>query len=84
MKTVTNLMSGISSSVNQQFYWYLSSTGDKNSKQVKRDLISILNDSVVSLQASGAYIFRPNTSTVFPVNDNNNKAYVSVIEVVSL
>lgn len=49
MKTVTNLMSGISSSVNQQFYWYLSSTGDKNSKQVKRDLISILSDSVVSL-----------------------------------
>ena len=34
------------------------------------------------LQASGAYIFRPNSSNVFPVNVNGNNAkIVSVYEV---
>ena len=33
-------------------------------------------------QASGAYIFRPNSSEVFPINDNNNKAAeISVVKV---
>ena len=32
-----------------------------------------------SSQASGAYIFRPNSSNVFPVNSNNNKAKIKVI-----
>ena len=32
-----------------------------------------------STQASGAYIFRPNSSNVFPMNSNNNKATIQVL-----
>ena len=32
-----------------------------------------------STQPSGAYIFRPNSSEVFPVNSNNNKATIQVV-----
>jgi len=43
-------------SVQQNVWWYNASTG--NNAQ--------------SNQASGAYIFRPNSSNLFPINDNNN------------
>jgi lysosomal alpha-mannosidase len=33
-----------------------------------------------SHQTSNAYVFRPNSSTVYPVNDNNNKAQVTVVQ----
>ena len=36
VKQITNIISGITSGVNQQFYWYNSSTGNnKNSSQVR-------------------------------------------------
>ena len=30
------------------------------------------------MQASGAYIFRPNSSDTYPVNNNSNKASITV------
>ena len=33
---------------------------------------------VIMMQASGAYIFRPNSSDSYPVNNNTNKANITV------
>ena len=42
IKTVTNIGSSVSSDVNQQFYWYCGSTGDKEDTQVKSFLKSLI------------------------------------------
>ena len=34
-----------------------------------------------SFQASGAYIFRPNSSQVYNVNNNSNKTVISIVNV---
>ena len=63
VESIRNLEKDITATLDQQFYWYNASTGNK-----------------VSKQASGAYIFRPNSSSVFLVNNNNNKAEIKVVE----
>ena len=63
IKYITNLALNQTIQLDQQFFWYNASAGNN------------MNSS----QASGPYIFRPNSSYPFPVNDNNNKAEVSVI-----
>ena len=50
-----NLVSSFKQSVDQQFFWYNASVGNKESGQ-----------------ASGAYIFRPNSSKTFTVSDQNH------------
>jgi lysosomal alpha-mannosidase len=64
MKSITNIVSGISCDVDQEFLWYNASAGNNKN----------------STQPSGAYIFRTNTSTPFNVNNNNNKATISTID----
>ncbi|KAJ7516922.1 hypothetical protein O6H91_21G004600 [Diphasiastrum complanatum] len=51
-------------SIEQSYCWYNASDGNTNESR---------------LQASGAYIFRPNSSTCFPVQDPNNYAPLKVI-----
>ncbi|XP_065912001.1 lysosomal alpha-mannosidase-like [Dysidea avara] len=64
VEKITNQMSGISVDVKQHFYWYWGSDGHNSN----------------SSQASGAYIFRPNSSQVYDVNNNNNtKTNISVV-----
>ncbi|XP_065912002.1 lysosomal alpha-mannosidase-like isoform X1 [Dysidea avara] len=63
VEKITNQMSGISVDVKQHFYWYASSNGAN----------------VNSSQASGAYIFRPNSSQVYNVNNNSNKTVISIV-----
>ena len=50
---ITDLGTGVALNVDQNFFWYNSSTG--NNKHSK--------------QASGAYIFRPNSSNAFTISD---------------
>lgn len=40
------------------------------------DDVVYFNEIVIILQASGAYIFRPNSSQTFPVNVENNFAKI--------
>ena len=61
---IENLASNISLPVDQQFLWYNASVG--NNKD--------------SNQASGAYIFRPNSSKPFNVSLNNNVSSISIIQ----
>ena len=63
VQSIVNLDRKLIVTLDQQFFWYNASTG---------------ND-IRSQQASGAYIFRPNSSEVFPMNPNNNKATIQVI-----
>ena len=51
--SVSDLTSGVSLEVSQNFFWYNSSTGNNKDSQ----------------QASGAYIFRPNSSNIFTVSN---------------
>ena len=41
IKSITNMISGISSNINQQFYWYNASTGNKVSKQVMDNSVNV-------------------------------------------
>lgn len=50
--------------LDQQFLWYNASDGHNKN----------------STQTSGAYIFRPNNTNVFPVNDEHNGASVKVLK----
>ena len=61
--SITNLNRSAKVTLDQQFFWYNSSFGNKESSQT-----------------SNAYVFRPNSSNVFPVNNNNNKAVIKVVE----
>ncbi|KAJ7563275.1 hypothetical protein O6H91_03G104000 [Diphasiastrum complanatum] len=51
-------------SIEQSYCWYNASDGNTNKSR---------------LQASGAYIFRPNSSTCFPIQDPDNYAPLKVI-----
>ena len=62
VQSIANLDRKLTLTLDQQFFWYNASTGNN----------------INSTQASGAYIFRPNSSQVFPVNANNNKATIQV------
>ena len=63
IQSITNLALNTTLPLDQQFFWYNASAGNN----------------VNSSQASGPYIFRPNSSHPFPVNKNSNKATVTVI-----
>ena len=54
LESVTDLTSGLSAGISQDFWWYNSSAGNTGKGK--------------SHQASGAYIFRPNSSTPFQVS----------------
>ena len=60
--SMTNLASGETVALDQQFFWYNGSTGTPKTKQ-----------------PSGAYIFRPNSSTPLSLN-KGNKASISVFQ----
>ncbi|XP_065910012.1 lysosomal alpha-mannosidase-like [Dysidea avara] len=62
VKEISNQVSGASVMLDHQFLWYWSSEGNNKN----------------SSQASGAYIFRPNSSDSYPVNNNTNKANITV------
>ena len=62
VQSIANLDRKLALTLDQQFFWYNASAGNNYR----------------STQASGAYIFRPNSSQVFPVNANNNKATIQV------
>ena len=47
IKSITNIVSGVSSDINQQFYWYNASTGNKVSKQVMDELNKIFYTNMV-------------------------------------
>jgi len=79
VKEIANQISGASVMLDHQFLWYWSSEGNKNSSQVgvvatMHTLVTI----VIIMQASGAYIFRPNSSDTYPMNNNANKANITV------
>ena len=63
VQSIVNKDRKLTVSVDQQFFWYNASAGNN----------------INSTQPSGAYIFRPNSSEVFPVNSNNNKATIQVV-----
>lgn len=52
LKSITNLLTNISTNVDQNFLWWNSSAGNN----------------VNSTQKSGAYIFRPNGTAPFEIN----------------
>ena len=41
IKSITNIISGVSSDIDQQFYWYKSSTGDKISPAVRNNYVHV-------------------------------------------
>ena len=47
IKSITNIVSGVSSNIDQQFYWYNASTGNKASKQVMDELNKIFYTDMV-------------------------------------
>eukprot|EP00731_Ephydatia_muelleri_P005571 Em0002g1747a len=55
LKSMSNIASDVTASVDQQFLWWNASDGNN----------------VNSSQASGAYIFRPNGTAPFPINPGN-------------
>jgi lysosomal alpha-mannosidase len=62
VRSISNMKKDITVMLNQQFFYYNASTGNK-----------------ASHQASGAYIFRPNSSRLFYVNEDDNRAEVTVV-----
>lgn len=67
IKEIENVVSGVSTSVMQDWYWYNSSAGGSNWGQTDYK------------QNSGAYIFRPNSSTPFAVNSGSINFTVSLL-----
>ena len=63
VQSIVNKERNLTVNLDQQFFWYNASAGNN----------------INSTQPSGAYIFRPNSSEVFPVNPNNNKATIQVV-----
>eukprot|EP00252_Welwitschia_mirabilis_P007627 TRINITY_DN1919_c0_g1_i1.p1 TRINITY_DN1919_c0_g1~~TRINITY_DN1919_c0_g1_i1.p1 ORF type:complete len:1055 (-),score=246.23 TRINITY_DN1919_c0_g1_i1:132-3296(-) len=65
LKLLEDSNNGISLPVEQSFCWYNGSDGNTGEKKI---------------QASGAYVFRPNTSTCFPIGESSVQAIQSVTE----